>query len=74
MAAGVREGSPDHAARVRCSSAAGLHLGARLPLPRYGNGSGRPLPHPRRRPAAFTVRRREQSLPERREELAVGLA
>ncbi len=43
----VREGSPDHAARVRCSSAAGLHLGARHPISPRGNGSGRPLPHHR---------------------------
>jgi hypothetical protein len=42
---GVREGSPDHAARVRCSMVAGLHPGALLPISLYGNGSGRPLPH-----------------------------
>ena len=30
-AAGTREGSVDHAARVRCSAAAGLHPGARHP-------------------------------------------
>jgi hypothetical protein len=41
---GVREGSPHHAARVRCSLVAGLHPGAVLPTPLYGNGSGRPSP------------------------------
>src|SRR5262245_47715979 len=46
---GVWEGSPDHAARGRCSAAAGLHLGARRPMALGGNGSGRPLPHPRAR-------------------------
>src|SRR6266849_10314426 len=44
----VREGSPDHAARVRCSGAAGLHLGASRPPPLGGNGSGDPS---RTRPA-----------------------
>ena len=41
----VREGSPDHAARVRCSLVAGLQPSALLPISLYGNGSGRPLPH-----------------------------
>ncbi len=42
----AREGSPDHAARLRCSAAAGLHPGARPPMVLGGNGSGRPLPRP----------------------------
>ena len=38
-------GSLDHAARVRCSDAAGLHLGPSLPILLGGNGSSRPRPH-----------------------------
>src|SRR5206468_11520574 len=43
-----RQGSPDHAARARCPTAAGLHQGASRPSSLVGNGSGRPLPpgHP----------------------------
>src|SRR5712664_4276400 len=37
-------GRDDHAARVRCSSVAGLHPGAVGPPPLGGNGSLRPLP------------------------------
>jgi len=37
-------GRDDHAARVRCSSVAGLHPGALGPPPLGGNGSLRPLP------------------------------
>src|SRR5439155_16298228 len=43
---GRREGSRDHAARVRCPVAAGLHPGAMHPTPLGGNGSLRPLPPP----------------------------
>src|SRR5262249_52783046 len=40
---GAREGSFDHAARVRCSAAAGLHPGARRPrLPRRERVSSTP--------------------------------
>jgi len=41
----VGEGSRDHAARVRCPGAAGLHPGSPRPLPVAGNGSRRPLSH-----------------------------
>src|SRR5439155_6506116 len=43
---GGGRGREDHAARVRCSSAAGLHPGTRRPLPLAGNESLRPLPPP----------------------------
>src|SRR5881296_1221190 len=36
---GRGRGRTDHAARVRCSAAAGLHPGARRPATRCGNGS-----------------------------------
>src|SRR2546430_1672760 len=36
--AGTRQGSRDHAARVRCPGAAGLHLAARGPSPVGGDG------------------------------------
>ena len=39
-------GVADHAAHARCSSAAGLHPGARRPYRPAWNGSGRPLPLP----------------------------
>src|SRR5207247_364059 len=45
---GTRQGSRDHAARVRCPVAAGLHLAARGPSPVGGNGSRRPPAHTRR--------------------------
>ena len=60
---GVREGSPDHAARVRCSMVAGLHPGALLPISLYGNGSGRPLPHPPGAPRTPRVAQRCGLLP-----------
>jgi len=41
----VRQGSRDHAARVRYPVAAGLHPEPRGPSPAGGNGSLRPLPH-----------------------------
>src|SRR5207245_11702459 len=43
---GWPQGSPDHAARARCSAAAGLHPGALRTPPLNGNGSGRPLRPP----------------------------
>src|SRR2546427_3302562 len=53
------EGSPDHAARVRCSAAAGLHPGARRPPPPGGNGSLRPRPHPAPTPVGLSTRTHE---------------
>src|SRR5439155_14563610 len=52
--AGVWEGSFDHAARVRCSAAAGLHLGARLPSPRWRERVSSTPPTPRRLTAAVS--------------------
>jgi len=47
-AAGVEQ---DHAARVRCPAAAGLHPGAGTPVARgAGTGPFRPQPHPRHAP------------------------
>jgi hypothetical protein len=45
---GMREGPPDHAARVRCSLAAGLHRGACRPIPLTGTGPVDPSRTPRR--------------------------
>src|SRR5439155_438975 len=55
--AGTRQGSRDHAARVRCPGAAGLHLAARGPSPVGGNGLPTLWSRPFRYAAAGTRRR-----------------
>src|SRR5438094_6299422 len=72
----VRRGSTDHAARVRCPPAAGLHLDARCPSPLGGNGSFRPPPHPypSPRPRQFTRAASAICLARRQRASAVGLA
>src|SRR5438445_706974 len=57
--AGRGRGRDDHAARVRCSAAAGLHPGARRPPPPGGNGSLRPRPHPAATPVGLSTRTHE---------------